>query len=225
MHQRLSAAILCFDYTTGKKKPPVPGAKFCPVPAGFSFGPHRGPFFLCPLLFRFRNWFSLYKSANGHGEPTKVFVHLFQKVVGRRGKAPLALRRGRNTFSFTKRRRGAKRPGGTFGGGEPSPGVLPCGYCRISSLPPFYSAFATNSHSTKMEGVFRLPPPYTSPATTKGSSPFGILRLPTHCVALGLFQRFPLFASVCCLFSVSAKKRTPQCEVRDLAAATHRWSG
>ena len=89
-------------------------------------------------------------SANGHGEPTKVFVHLFQKVVGRRGKAPLALRRGRNTFSFTKRRRGAKRPGGTFGGGEPSPGVLPCGYCRISSLPPFYSAFATNSHSMKL---------------------------------------------------------------------------
>ena len=53
-------------------------------------------------------------------------------------------------------------------------------------------------------GVSTLPPPYTSPATTKGSSPFGILRLPTHCVALELFQRFPLFASVCCLFSVSA---------------------
>ena len=56
---------------------------------------------------------------------------------------------------------------------------------------PLFRAWKSGQ-KTQRRGCFDSPPPYTSPATTKGSSPFGILRLPTHCVALGLFQRFPL---------------------------------
>ena len=113
--------------------PPPQRPKGVP-PLEFSASPRIALLWAFSTLSSFASVCCLFSvSANGHEIPTKVFVHLFQKVVGRRGKAPLALRRGRNTFSFTKRRRGAKRPGGTFGGGEPSPGVLPCGYCRISS--------------------------------------------------------------------------------------------
>ncbi len=65
----------------------------------------------------------MHKRKNNHREPTKVFVHLFQKVVGRRGKAPLALRRGRNTYLFNKDQEGSPNsPVDCWGVGNPIKG-------------------------------------------------------------------------------------------------------
>ena len=152
MHQRLSAAILCFDYTTGKKKPPVPGAKFCPVPAGFSFGPHRGPFLLCPLLFCFRNWFSLYKLANGHGEPTESFRPPFSKGGGFQRQSLWARPAGRETlFRLIRIRRGAPTVRWTVGAWGTLSRGSPMGRTAAHFfVAPFYFAFATNSHSMKL---------------------------------------------------------------------------
>ena len=129
-----------------------------------------------------------------------------------------ASRRTRNTYLFNKDQEGSPNsPVDCWGVGNPIKGfpdgphrgpflcsaffillsrlILTQQNCETYSfalLPrgrPLFRAWKSGQ-KTQRRGCFDSPPPYTSPATTKGSSPFGILRLPTHCVALGFFKSF-----------------------------------
>ena len=60
----------------------------------------------------------------------KKFSAAFSKRWPGRGAEPPSRPAGREKLKKTKRRKGVKRPGGTFYGGEPSPGVPRCGVTR-----------------------------------------------------------------------------------------------
>ena len=92
------------------------------------------------------------KTKNGHGEPTKVFVHLFQKVADSKGRAFGRVPQDAKHLFVQKDQEGSPNsPVDCWGVGNPIKGFPDGPRCGPFLLcPPFYFAFATNSHSMKL---------------------------------------------------------------------------
>ena len=88
----------------------------------------------CPATQKFYSIFSKNRGES-KGAAFSPAGSVGALIVCHRHTAPLAALRRERNFAQKERRRGVKRPGGTFYGGEPSPGVPRCGALRRIRLP------------------------------------------------------------------------------------------